>query len=109
MATASVTLKCGSEIKSDAAVGNGPVDALYHCFYKVTGYDIQLDKFHLKSTGEGENSLGKIDIIANFKGRSFHGTGLATDIVEAAGQALLHVINTIYRAEKIDYIKRSVG
>ncbi|ASK78299.1 2-isopropylmalate synthase [Paraphotobacterium marinum] len=109
MATASITLKCGSEIKSDAAVGNGPVDALYHCFYKVTGYDIQLDKFHLKSTGEGENSLGKIDIIANFKGRSFHGTGLATDIVEAAGQALLHVINTIYRAEKIDYIKRSVG
>jgi 2-isopropylmalate synthase len=50
--------------------------------------------------------LGQADIIANYKGRKYHGTGVSTDIVEASGQALLHVINSIHRADKIDAIKK---
>lgn len=107
MATTSIKLQCGDEEKAEAAVGNGPVDALYQCIYRVTGYDIKLDKFDLTAKGEGEDGLGQADIIANYKGRKYHGTGLATDIVEASGQALLHVINSIHRADQIAEIKLS--
>ncbi|MGF1762389.1 2-isopropylmalate synthase [Aliivibrio kagoshimensis] len=105
MATTSIKLQCGDVEKSEAAVGNGPVDALYQCIYRLTGYEIVLDKFDLTAKGEGEDGLGQADIIANYKGRKYHGTGLATDIVEASGQALLHVINSIHRANQIVDIK----
>ncbi|CCN84783.1 2-isopropylmalate synthase [Vibrio nigripulchritudo SFn27] len=106
MATTSIKLQCGDEEKSEAAVGNGPVDALYQCIYRVTGYDIVLDKFDLTAKGEGEDGLGQADIIANYKGRKYHGTGVSTDIIEASGQALLHVINSIHRADQIADIKQ---
>ncbi len=106
MATTSVTLRCGDKEYSDAAIGNGPVDALYQVIYRITGYDIVLDKFDLTAKGEGENGLGQADIIANYKGRNYHGTGISTDIIEASGQALLHVINSIYRADQIAEIKQ---
>ncbi|USD40790.1 2-isopropylmalate synthase [Vibrio sp. SCSIO 43135] len=106
MATTSIKMQCGDEETSEAAVGNGPVDALYQCIYRVTGYDIVLDKFDLTAKGEGEDGLGQADIIANYKGRKYHGTGVSTDIVEASGQALLHVINSIHRANKIEEIKQ---
>ncbi|KLV02424.1 2-isopropylmalate synthase [Photobacterium aquae] len=106
MATATIKLQCGEEEECEAAVGNGPVDALYQCIYRLTGYEIVLDKFDLTAKGEGEDGLGQADIIANYKGRKYHGTGLATDIVEASGQALLHVINSIHQADQIAEIKQ---
>lgn len=106
MSTTSIKLQCGDEEKCEAAVGNGPVDALYQCIYRVTGYDITLDKFDLTAKGEGEDGLGQADIIANYKGRKYHGTGVSTDIVEAAGEALLHVINSLHRADEIEQIKQ---
>ncbi len=106
MATTSINLLCGGEEKCEAAVGNGPVDALYQCIYRITGYEIVLDKFDLTAKGEGEDGLGQADIIANYKGRKYHGTGVSTDIVEASGQALLHVINSIHRADQIAQIKQ---
>ncbi|CSD18876.1 2-isopropylmalate synthase [Vibrio cholerae] len=106
MATTSIKLLCGGEEKCEAAVGNGPVDALYQCIYRITGYEIVLDKFDLTAKGEGEDGLGQADIIANYKGRKYHGTGVSTDIVEASGQALLHVINSIHRADQIAQIKQ---
>lgn len=105
MATTSVTLTCGDQTISDAAIGNGPVDALYQVIYRITGYNITLDKFDLTAKGEGEDGLGQADIIANYKGRKYHGTGISTDIIEASGQALLHVINSIYRADQISQLK----
>ncbi|WP_217524706.1 2-isopropylmalate synthase [Vibrio metschnikovii] len=106
MATTTIKLKCGDDERCEAAVGNGPVDALYQCIYRLTGYDIVLDKFDLTAKGEGEDGLGQADIIANYNGRKYHGTGVSTDIVEASGQALLHVINSIHRANQIDQIKQ---
>lgn len=106
MATTTIKLKCGDDERCEAAVGNGPVDALYQCIYRLTGYDIVLDKFDLTAKGEGEDGLGQADIIANYKNRKYHGTGVSTDIVEASGQALLHVINSIHRANQIDQIKQ---
>ena len=109
MATTSITLQCGAQEISDAAIGNGPVDALYQVIYRITQYDITLDKFDLTAKGEGENGLGQADIIARYKGRKYHGTGISTDIIEASGQALLHVINSIYRAEQITKIKKKTS
>lgn len=109
MATSSVILLCGEQEISDAAIGNGPVDALYQVIYRITNYDIELDKFDLSAKGEGEDGLGQADIIAHYNGRKYHGTGVSTDIIEASGQALLHVINSIYRANQIVQLKQQAS
>jgi len=110
MATASVKLKVGQEIVSEAATGNGPVDAVYQCINRITGYEISIDKYELKGKGEGKNALGQVDIVAQYKGRKFHGMGLATDIIESSAQALIHVINSIWRADQVaEQMERNVA
>jgi 2-isopropylmalate synthase len=105
MATASVKLRSGEEVLAEAATGNGPVDAIYQCVCRITGYEIKIDKYQLTSKGEGKNALGQVDIIAKYEGKKFHGMGLSTDIVESSAQAMIHVINNIYRAGQVADIK----
>lgn len=102
IATASVKLACGENVKAEAANGNGPVDAIYQAINRITDYDIELVKYSLTAKGHGKDALGQVDIVANFNGRRFHGVGLATDIVESSAKAMVHVLNNIWRAEEVE-------
>ena len=102
IATASVKLACGEEVKAEAANGNGPVDAIYQAINRVTEYNIELVKYSLTAKGHGKDALGQVDIVANYNGRRFHGVGLATDIVESSAKAMVHVLNNIWRAEEVE-------
>lgn len=109
MATASVKMTVGDHVVCEAATGNGPVDAVYQCINRITGYDIRIDKYELKSKGTGKDALGQVDIVAVHEGRKFHGMGLATDIVESSAQALVHVMNSIYRALQVAEQKEKIA
>ncbi len=100
IATASIKLVCGDEIKTEAANGNGPVDAIYQAINRVTDYNIELVKYGLSAKGHGKDALGQVDIVVDYNGRRFHGVGLATDIVESSAKAMVHVLNNIWRAPK---------
>lgn len=109
MATASVRLSCGGEIKSEAATGNGPVDAVYQAINRIAGYPISIVKYQLTAKGQGKDALGQVDIVAEYEGRRFHGVGLATDIVESSAQALVHVLNHIWRAQQVEEQKQRLS
>jgi len=98
VSTASVSLTVGQEKSSDAATGNGPVDAVYQAINRITNMPISIVKYQLAGKGQGENALGQVDIVVEHNGRRFHGIGLATDIVEASAKALINALNNIYRA-----------
>ncbi|MEY8711087.1 2-isopropylmalate synthase [Mangrovibacter phragmitis] len=102
MATASVKLFCGEEEKAEAATGNGPVDAVYQAINRISEYDIELVKYQLSAKGQGKDALGQVDIVVNHNGRRFHGVGLATDIVESSAKAMVHVLNSIWRAGEVE-------
>ena len=106
MATASVKLKCGEEEKSEAATGNGPVDAVYQAINRITGYPIELVKYQLTAKGQGRDALGQVDIVVSYNGRRFHGVGLATDIVESSAKAMIHVLNNIWRSQQVEKEKQ---
>lgn len=109
VSTATVKLRCGDNVMTEAATGNGPIDAAYHCLSRMTGYAITIDDYSIKAAGGGKgnqksdikDALGKADIVAKYQGRTFHGMGLATDIVQASAKAFVHVLNNIHRAETI--------
>lgn len=102
MATASVQLGCGDDVQSEAATGNGPVDAVYQAINRITGYGIELVKYQLSAKGQGRDALGQVDIVADYQGRRFHGVGLATDIVESSAKAMVNVLNNIKRAQLVE-------
>ncbi|URQ61483.1 2-isopropylmalate synthase [Pantoea alhagi] len=101
-ATASVHMICGDEIQSEAATGNGPVDAVYQAINRITTFDTELVKYQLTAKGHGENALGQVDIVVDYNGRKFHGVGLATDIVESSVKAMVNALNTIWRAKQVE-------
>lgn len=54
VATATVKMRCGEEVKSEAATGNGPVDAIYQAISNITNYPIKLVSYKLSAKGQGK-------------------------------------------------------
>ncbi|AAR99732.1 2-isopropylmalate synthase [Buchnera aphidicola] len=103
LSTAYIVLICGSQTNiQKATTYNGPVDAIYQALNKATLYSIVLKKFHLEANGEGKDALGKVNIIVQYKLRNFHGVGLATDIIEASAQAMVNVLNYIWKSQQVN-------
>lgn len=95
----------GGQIKYRSETGNGPIEAAYKALKYISGVNLDIVDFKLDSKGEGADAIGQVDIIANFMGRNFHGTGLATDIIHAGVKAYIHVLNLIRRAQQVEDIK----
>ncbi len=105
VASATVGLRVNGELITEAATGNGPVEAAYKAMKCITRMDTKMCKYHLDATGKGENSLGQVDIITEYLGRQYHGSGLASDVVESSVRAMIHVYNLINRAQKVLCLK----
>lgn len=95
LATATIKRICGDKEKSDAAAGNGPVDAIYQAINKIAKYPIKLISYQLSAKGHGNEALGQVDIVAECFDRCFHAIGLETDIVESSAMAMINVLNNI--------------
>ena len=104
-ATAGVKISIGGEIQTHSATGNGPVDALYQAIKKATNDDIQVADYKISNKGAGEDGLGVADLVVKWQDRNFHGYGIATDVIEASGQAFVSALNAIQRAKHIASIR----
>ena len=100
-ATASVVLKVGETTSSDAATGNGPVDAVYQAINRIVNIPLTMTKYQIAAKTQGEDALGQVDIMVEHEGSRYHGMGLATDIVESSALALLSALNRIWRSKQI--------
>jgi len=106
VASATVGLKVNGELFTQAATGDGPVEAAYTAMRNITQMDTKMRQYHLDATGKGENSLGQVDIITEYQDRQYHGAGLASDVVESSVRAMIHVYNLINRAQQVMCLKQ---
>ncbi|HNR92934.1 MAG TPA: alpha-isopropylmalate synthase regulatory domain-containing protein, partial [Dokdonella sp.] len=97
-ASASVKLshEDGREV-SEAALGDGPVDAVLRAVSRAVGHDFTIHEFNIRALSEGGDAQGQAAIIALHEGRELRGQAVSTDIVEAAALAALEVANRIER------------
>jgi len=103
LSTASVKLLCGEKIYTESSTtSNGPVDAIYQALNRITHFPIILQKFQLIAKGKGKDALGQVDILVEHEKRKFHGVGLATDIIESSAQAMINVLNNIWKAKQVN-------
>ena len=97
--TATVKLRGpNGEILADAALGTGPVDAVYKAINRLVGVPNQLTEFTVKSVTEGIDAIGEVLIRIESDGQVFSGRGSATDIVVASAKAYLNALNRLLAA-----------
>jgi 2-isopropylmalate synthase len=77
------------------ASGDGPVDAAYKAIVQATGVSVTVRKFEVHAVTIGEDAQGEAILYVDNNGRSYRGSSISTNIIEAAGRALLEVINRI--------------
>jgi 2-isopropylmalate synthase len=82
-------------IMREAAIGDGPVDAVFKAIERVTGIEVELRDYRVRSVTVGEDAQGEAHIEASYNGRVVNGRAVSTDIIEASALAFLQVINRI--------------
>ncbi len=97
--TATVTLRTpdGREL-SDAAIGTGPVDAVYRAINRVVNLPNELTEFSVKSVTEGIDAMGEVTIRVRHGDRTYSGHAANTDIIVASARAYLSALNRLQAA-----------
>jgi 2-isopropylmalate synthase len=82
-------------IRRDASIGDGPVDAVFKAIERITGVEVVLKDYRIRSVTVGEDAQGEAHVEAEYAGKSVSGRAVSTDIVEASALAFVQVINRI--------------
>ena len=100
IATATVrVIGPGGKIDSDAATGNGPVDAVCKAIERATGVSARLADFNVHSVTQGVDSIGEVVIRVEQDDKIFTGRGASTDIIVASAKAYLSAVNRLIAQE----------
>lgn len=111
----------GGQTYQDAALGSGPVDAVYQAINRIVGVTNRLTEFSINAVTEGLDAVAEATIRiqpndeANYTVnpqtnqpiyRTFSGHGASTDIVVASARAYLSALNKML-AEREGYDKQA--
>jgi 2-isopropylmalate synthase len=106
--TATIKLSREGKLHTDAATGDGPVDAIYEAIGRITGVELSLTDYSLRALTGGKDAQGEVTIEIEHNGRKFRTRGVSTDIVEASAKAYLAAVNRILTAKngKVEQIEQ---
>ena len=101
MPTATVRLRTPEgTLKADAALGAGPVDAVYQAINRVIGVPNELIEFSIKAVTEGLDAIGEVTIRIRSDGQVFTGRGADTDIIVASAKAYMNALNRLITIQR---------
>jgi 2-isopropylmalate synthase len=80
---------------ADAALGTGPVDAVYKAINRIVGIPNNLTEFTIKSITEGIDAIGEVLIRIESDGVTYTGRGADTDIIVASAKAYMNALNRL--------------
>lgn len=97
--TATVTLRMpdGQDL-TDAAIGTGPVDAIYKAINRVVQIENDLIEYSVQSVTAGIDAIGEVTIRLQQSDRIYSGHAANTDIVVASAYAYISALNRLYTA-----------
>ena len=100
--TASVRLTApDGQVLADAALGTGPVDAVYKAINRLVGVPNELTEFTVKSITEGIDAIGEVLIRVESEGITYTGRGADTDIIVASAKAYMNALNRLLAAKRM--------
>jgi 2-isopropylmalate synthase len=90
---ASVTLIKDGEMITEAATGNGPVNAVFNSIERIVGHQGILRDYDLKAVTMGKDALGEAMVRVEIEGSVYSGVGTSPDVIEASARAYLNAFN----------------
>jgi 2-isopropylmalate synthase len=88
------------QILADAALGTGPVDAVYKAINRLVGVPNVLTEFSVNSVTEGIDAIGEVIIRIESEGVTYTGRGADTDIIVASAKAYMNALNRLLAAKR---------
>jgi 2-isopropylmalate synthase len=85
---------------ADAALGTGPVDAVYKAINRIVKVPNSLIEFTVKSVTEGIDAIGEVLIRIESDGVTYTGRGADTDIIVSSAKAYINALNRLLAAKK---------
>jgi 2-isopropylmalate synthase len=89
----------GGHVYADAALGTGPVDAVYQAINRIIGVPNRLTEFSVSSITAGIDAMGEVLIRIESDGVTYTGRGSATDIIVASARAYMNALNRLLAAK----------
>ncbi len=93
---ASVTLMKDGQLLTDAATGNGPVNAVFNCIERIVGQEGTLRDYDLKAVTMGKDALGEAMVRVEINGAVYSGVGTSPDVIEASARAYVNAFNRFF-------------
>ena len=98
--TARVRIATAEQTIEEEAEGNGSVDAIYNAIDKVTGEEVTLADYSIKSVTHGKDAQGEVHVVLSQNDVAAQGRGLSTDILEASARAYVDAVNVLIEKRK---------
>lgn len=95
IATAAVSMYKDGELLTEAATGDGPINAAFKAVERTVGFEVELQDYSLKGVTEGADALGEATVRVMKDNRIFVGRGVSTDVIEASIKAYVNAINRV--------------
>jgi 2-isopropylmalate synthase len=104
--SAAVTLKhIDGTVRRDAAIGNGPIDALFKAINRVTRTEVKVVDYRVRSVSQDMDALGEANIEIEYAGKRSRAKAVSMDVVEASALAYLEVVNRVASRQLRDRLK----
>ena len=84
-------------VVKQAAIGDGPVHALFSAIEFATGFHHGLRDYQVRSLSGGQDAQGEARVDVVVDGHEYRGRAASTDILEASALALIEVVNRVAR------------
>ncbi|EKU97546.1 2-isopropylmalate synthase [Leptolyngbya sp. PCC 7375] len=99
-ATVTILTPNGKELM-DAAIGTGPVDAVYKAINRVVDIPNDLIEYSVQSVTAGIDAMGEVTIRLRHNQHIYSGHAANTDIVVASADAYMQALNRLYSATQV--------
>ncbi len=99
------------QLVQDAAIGDGPVDAIFKAVERVTGVAANLKEFAVRGVTAGKDAQGEVslELEVTSDDRTFRGRAASTDIIEASAEAYINAVNSIVTRRERDNPREVIG
>ncbi len=102
--SAAVSIKVNDEIKVEAAIGKGTIDAVFKTIDRVSGIDGFLADYQVNSVTKGKDALAKVTVKVIFEDNkpAVIGHGVSIDTMVASAKAYTSALNSyIYMKDRL--------
>jgi 2-isopropylmalate synthase len=107
---AAITIKYDGVEKTDAAIGDGTIDAIFKTIDRLTGYEGKLNDYKVTAVSEGQDALAKVVCKVTFDDSkpAMIGHGLNIDTILASARAYIGALNSYLSMQESLKNKKSI-